>query len=147
MRRMLGLCFLAGMAPTPLGVGRANFLYITVTAGQATAVHAIWRPHAGAIGDGYAQQEAAFRARTVPNLQDSLRRWRDSTVRDTVVAETPVGFTVDMNEGPIVIEAAGRDSIRVAAQLTPARGSVVTAWGRALVVSADGMTPRVERRE
>jgi hypothetical protein len=146
MWRPICLLLVFAVRGTPAGTARANFLYITVTAKKAVEVHAIWRPYAGAIGDGDAQQNAVLNNRRFANVQDSTRRWRDTTVRDTIETHTPVGFTVDMNDGPIVIEALGDDSVRIEAQLTPARGATVGSWGHAFVVSADGVTPRVDRR-
>ena len=145
MWRPVCLLLVSTLRPMPAGGARANFLYVAVTAAKPTEVHAIWRPHAGAVGDGYAQQAAVLDSRRYASLQDSMRRWQDTTVRDTTAVRTPVGFTVDMNDGPIVIEAVGDDSIHVEARLTPSRGPLVASWGRKFVVSADGVTPRVER--
>lgn len=146
MRRLLCLLLLSAGPLAPPSTPRANFLYITVSANHSTPVHAIWRPNVGAVGDGYAQQTALFDRERLPGAQDSMRRWRDPASRDTIAVQTPVGFTVDMTPGPIVIEAVGTDSIRVEAQLTPSRGPVVGSWGHVFVISADGVTPAVERR-
>ena len=134
MWRPVCLLLVSTLRPMPAGGARANFLYVAVTAAKPTAVHAIWRPHA-----------AVLDSRRYASLQDSMRRWQDTTVRDTTAVRTPVGFTVDMNDGPIVIEAVGDDSIHVEARLTPSRGPLVASWGRKFVVSADGVTPSVER--
>ena len=68
----------------------------------------------------------------------------DLSVRDTIVVRTPADFVIDMTGGPAFIEALGTDSIRVQAQLLPARGAIVARWGRRLVVTADGVQPSVE---
>jgi hypothetical protein len=77
---------------------------------------------------------------------DSTRRWQDPKSRDTVVVSAPAEFTVDMTSGPVVIEVVKGDSVKVVAQLTPARGPIVTLWGKALVVESDGVAPWITRR-
>ncbi len=129
---------LMAASPAP----RANFLQISVTAPQAVTVRAIWRPLAGAMT--FQEQQATIMARRAVATPDSLRRWRDSSATDTLVARSPASFVVDMNGGPIVIETTG-DSILVEAQLTPARGRLVSAWGKKLVIESDGISPYVTK--
>jgi hypothetical protein len=124
----------------------ANFLRIAVTSATPGAARAIWRPYAGAVGSGNEQQNALQRRRPFWTNADSLRRWQDTTVRDTIRIETPAELIVDMTGGPITVEAVGVDSIQVRAQLTPSRGPVASIWGRSIVVSSDGVEPKTVRR-
>lgn len=124
----------------------ANFLRITVTSPTPGAARAIWRPYAGAVGSGNEQQIALQRRRPFLANVDSLRRWQDTTVRDTIRIETPAELIVDMTGGPITVEAVGVDSICVRAQLAPSRGPVAFMWGRSIVVSSDGVEPKTVRR-
>jgi len=146
MRLFIGLqIFIAVLTPMPR---HANFLWIRVTSHSHSAVRAIWRPYAGAVGSsGDAQQAAVRRRWAFRTSADSVRRWQDSAARDTITVQTPTEFVVDMSGGPIVVEALGRDSIRVEAQLTPMRGPDASAWGRAIVVSSDGREPKVMQRQ
>jgi hypothetical protein len=136
---------IAALIPVP---PHANFLLIRVTSKSPSTVRAIWRPYAGAIGARADAQQAALSRRWAYRANaDSMRRWQDSSVRDTITAQTPTEFIVDMTGGPIVVEACGVDSIRVEAQLTPLRGPSASTWGRAIVVSSDGIEPKVVRRQ
>ena len=136
---------LAAVAPLA-STYRANFLRVRVTAASAAAVRAIWRPYAGAVSSRGEDQQAALGARRRITHPDSARRWRDPAARDTVTVWTPAEFIVDMAAGPVVVEAVGRDSVRVEAHLSPRRGRAVAAWGQALRIESDGITPRVRRR-
>jgi hypothetical protein len=124
---------------------RANFLRIVVDRPAHGRVRVIWRPYAGAAGDGYAQQSAVRgRGRFRANA-DSVARWADESARDSVVREIPAVFTVDMTGGPIVIESVTSDTVHVAVQLTPERGPRVRRWGRRLEVRSDGFAPGITR--
>jgi hypothetical protein len=125
---------------------RANFLHVWVTAQQGESVRAIWRPYAGAVASLGQDQQAALRARRQITHPDSLRRWADSTARDTIVVSAPAEFLVDMTGGAIVVESVGNDSLRVEAQQSPWRGPIVSAVGRSLLLDADGVKPEVRRR-
>lgn len=125
---------------------RANFLIITVTAQTPASVWAIWRPYAGAPGDGREQQSRLRTRHQWRANPDSVRRWQDPAGRDTVRLTTPAEFTVDMTAGPIRVVSPSGDSVRVSAQLAPRRGRLVIAWGRAFDIDSNGIEPRVERR-
>jgi hypothetical protein len=137
---------LAVTVPTIAKTPRANFLNISVTAPQAVPVWAIWRPYAGALGDGREQQYRLRNRHHWTSNPDSVRRWQDPAARDTVRMTTPAEFTVDMMAGPIVVMSAGRDSVRVAAQLAPWRAPIVASWGHLFEISSDGITPQIDRR-
>ena len=137
-RSFLVVVALAAMAFP--GEPQANFVHIVVTATHPVAIHAIWRPFAGAVGSDFENQQAALRTRA----PEGLRRSMDMSLRDTIVVRTPAHFVIDMTAGPTIIEAPGTDSIRVQAQLLPARGTIAARWGRKLVVTADGIQPSVE---
>ena len=134
---------LVGVAMAAMAFRRdrqANFVHVVVTASHPVTIHAIWRPLAGAVGSDLENQQTAIRTRS----PEDLRRSMDLSLRDTIVARTPAHFVIDMTAGPTIIEARGSDSIRVQAQLLTARGMIAATWGRKLVVTADGIQPRVE---
>ena len=124
---------------------RANFLHVTVTASRPTDARAVWRPYAGAVGAEINAQQDRLLSRRAITHPDSVRRWADPAARDTVPLRTPTEFVVDMTGGPVVVEVVGTDSVRIEAQLTPARGPVVSGWGRAFSISSDGLSPSLER--
>ena len=124
---------------------RANFLHIAVTAPESATVRAIWRPYAGAVVSRGEDQQAALRGRRGITNADSVRRWRDPDVRDTILVKAPAEFLVDMMAGPVVVEAVV-DSVKVEAQLSVRRGPLVSAWGKAVVVDSDGVAPSIVRR-
>ena len=140
MRAIVTHSIVAMAAMAFSGEPQANFLHVVVTATHPVTIHAIWRPFAGAVGADGENQQAALRTRG----PEGLRRSLDLSVRDTIVVRTPADFVIDMTGGPASIEALGADSIRVQAQLLPARGAIVARWGRQLVVTADGVQPSVE---
>lgn len=139
-----GLIVMAGLLAGWRGDPDANFVHMHVTGAATDSVRAIWRPHAGVIGTTVRDQQAAVgRMRAVPNFADSARRWRDPDVRDTIVGSLPIDFVVDMNSGPVVVEALGDGSITIEAQLT-GRAFAEKASGRQLTVSADGTRVRIK---
>jgi hypothetical protein len=121
-------------------------ILIAVAAPSVSEHRAGIRAPDGAVTSSGADQQAALRARRSITHPDSIRRWRDAAARDTTLVRAPAEFLVDMTAGPVVVEAVGRDSIRVEAQLSPRRGPIVASWGRALRIESDGVTPRVLRR-
>ena len=124
----------------------ANFLRITVTAERPVKARVVWRPHAGVFGSTeYAWASAVQAARRFMDDPDSLRRWQDPAVRDSVPLKTPAELLVDMTGGPITIEALDGDSVVVQAQLTPDRGPRVSGSGHLLVIDSDGRIPSIER--
>ena len=142
--RSRAFVMVAVLASTWLAKGPllANWVHVAVTAPRPVPIRAIWRPHAG--GRTFEEQQGAVRAAwALPGAADSARRWRDPSARDTIGAGTPAEFVIDMGGGPVVFEAMGEDSIHVEVQLRPARSQIVSAWGRALRVESDGMTPRI----
>jgi hypothetical protein len=146
--RVLCAALIAVVVPSNPPALRANFLHIQVAGSEGSSVQIIWKPHQGVIGRTVSDQQADVRAmHSVPNLADSMRRWRDSTVRDTVVVTLPTQLVVDMSGGAVLLTAVRADSIRVDAQLTPERGPRVVRNGKVIRVSADGQTPWVERRQ
>jgi len=126
---------------------RANFVRVEVTAPAPTSVRAIWRPRAGVIGTSVDDQQRALgnplRRSVSP---DSLRRWRDVDARDTVIAQTPTQFVIDMTSTDAVIEVVSGGTIRVKAQLVPGRGPIVELTGRAMTLHADGTAPMLTPR-
>ena len=143
---VVSLCLAVAVASSP-STRRANFLRIGVTASTPATVRAIWRPRAGVIGANVAdQQRALANPLNFPAPPDSLRRWRDPAARDTTLAQTPAQFVVDMSGTDVTIEVVTGSILRVEAQLTPARGPVVTVSGRAVTVRADGLKPSLEVR-
>jgi hypothetical protein len=134
-----------------LGIGTidtpsaANFVRINIDRPANGRVRMIWRPYAGAVGDGAAQQAALQRRSLFPPNADSVARWRDERARDTVVRGLPVTFTVDMSGGPVIVESLTTDSVRATVQLTPERGPLVETWGREMLIESDGRAPRITR--
>jgi hypothetical protein len=133
------------LSPPP-ATHRANFLRLDVTASRPTKVRAIWRPRAGVVGLTPADQQRAIANPFGRPPADSIRRRRDPSARDTVVVSTPTHFVVDMTGENLVIEVVAGDSIRVEAQLTPARGPRRSVWGHVIAATADGVSPTLERR-
>lgn len=127
---------------------QANFVHVTIQAGEAGFARVIWKPHQGVVGTTVSDQQADVqRMHAVPNMADSMRRWRDSTVRDTTTLALPTQLVVDMGGGPIIIRGLGQDSVEVTAVLTSGRGKQPVVWGRSLIVSGDGQTARIEREQ
>ena len=143
---LLGLSVGLMTASAFRGAARANFLHITVRSTQSDSVRIIWRPYAGALGPDAKEQQRRLINRQSITHPDSIRRWRDSTVRDTLRVATPAEMTVDMTGGPVVIETLTMGLVRVETQLTPERGPIVGVWGRAFRIDSDGLKPTIEQR-
>jgi hypothetical protein len=140
------LCLALGLGIGTIGAPwRANFVRINVDRPANGRIRAIWRPYAGAAGDGFAQQAALQRRGLYAANADSVARWRDERARDTVVHDVPVVFTVDMTAGPVIVESLTSDTVRVTVQLTPERGPRAETWGRGLRVQSDGRAPIIMR--
>jgi hypothetical protein len=130
-------------APPP----RAYFAHVTVTAPTAVPVRATWRPYAVSLGPDINEQQRRLRARARITHPDSLRRWRDTTARDTVHLVTPAEFTVDLAWGAVLLEALGPDSIEVATQLVPMGGRVAVERGRVFRLPRPPFLPPFGRRD
>jgi hypothetical protein len=140
------LCLALGLSIGTIAVpSRANFVRINVDGPARARIRAIWRPFAGAAGDGFAQQAALQRRWPFATNADSVARWGDERARDTVAHDVPVVFTVDMTGGPVIVESLTSDTVRVTVQLTPERGPRVETWGRTLRVESDGRAPSITR--
>jgi hypothetical protein len=141
---VISVCLAVAAVSLPSAL-RANLLRVEVTSSTPTIVRAIWRPRAGVVGASVAdQQRALANPLSIPTSPDSLRRWQNPAARDTIVAQTPAQFVVDMSGTDVVIEVVAGGVVRVEAQFTPARGPVVTMSGRAVTVHADGLKPSLE---
>ena len=60
------------------------------------------------------------------------------TVKDTVRAETPAAFPLDLSKGPVVFSAEGNDSLHLVISRNPDGISQVSAKGRQLTVRLVG---------
>jgi hypothetical protein len=124
--------------------GRANFVRIHVDGAAGTEIRVIWKPYAGAVGTTVASQQAGVRSmHDVPNFPDSMRRWRDPSVRDTVISTLPVDYVVDMNGGPISIESLSKKKVDLEAQTTRG-GPISKANAKSFRISADGYRVVIE---
>lgn len=140
------LCLALALGVGPVSApSRANFVRINIDYPANERIRAIWRPYAGAAGDGFAQQAAVRRRGLFATNADSVARWRDERARDTVIHNIPVVFTVDMTAGPVLVESLTSDSVHVTIQLTPERGPRTETWGRKLQVGSDGRAPSITR--
>ena len=128
---------------------RANFVRVYLTAPDGAAAQVIWRPYAGAVGvDFGARQRRLMAASQWRSNPDSLRRWNDPTVRDTVPLRVPASLLVDMTGGPFLIEATGRDSILVKVErVAPFKHPEVARWGHRLEIRSESIPPSIVRHQ
>ena len=130
MRALMYALLFSTIASTHTPPARASFAHVTVTAPKPTTVRAIWPPYSVSLGPDINERQRRIAARRGITHPDSLQRWRDRTVRDTLELQTPFEFTVDFAAASILLEAVGPDSIQVAIERLPRGGPVAVERGR-----------------